>query len=658
MTEKKVIDTFEAFMADRELSGKELSAEQMAVVNSDTATLVSAGAGSGKTTVLSYRFLRLLMERKAKVDEILTLTFTKKAASEMYGRIFRLVETVAEYNPLLESQVKDVARANISTLDSGCAEIARTDSMRWGITRDFSLLEDEDHERMIKSITEDLFIDMHDDMIHLMKYFSPAGIYDDLFGYLSKSVNVLTEMDAAASEKAWLSFLDRFAERHVDKVYEMLDAADETGIVDEANPLMQSEGPSNRDSIRFYLQNREWEKLPSFDLRKNGFAKKIYAPLKPLLKEYKVTREILADLHYLGAEATHAVMNIFSEFIRRLSSFTRREGLLSFSDVEALALQILKTNTGVRNHYKRKFRYIMIDEFQDNSNRQKELLYILSEKEELTDTTGVPSLKDLDNTKLFFVGDDKQSIYYFRGADVSVFNNLKNEIVQIGGKHLTMSTNWRSEPGLIMHFNDAFPSVMTAEELSDADASTEEFFGEYEGRDTSRYEAFYSEIGYRAAKPGITPRIVFSKRDASEEEEGDEKAYLDSRENEAEYIADLIREMTGTDRWLLPSKKEGETTRRPSYEDICILFRSTGIQMSLEKVFRGEDIPYTAVSSTSVGIEALSYDLTYFLKLVIYPRDKFSYMEVLRGPFVRLSDDALFSMRDEFRGDMSTADGK
>ena len=70
---------FEEFLAT---AGRKLSEEQLQVVYSDVATVVSAGAGSGKTTVLSYRFLRLVMEKKAKVDEILTLTFTKKAASE------------------------------------------------------------------------------------------------------------------------------------------------------------------------------------------------------------------------------------------------------------------------------------------------------------------------------------------------------------------------------------------------------------------------------------------------------------------------------------------------------------------------------------------------------------------------------------------------
>ena len=77
------MNTFDEFLSS---SGRKLSPMQMEVVESDVATVVSAGAGSGKTTVLSYRFLRLVMEKKASADEILTLTFTKKAAAEMHGR--------------------------------------------------------------------------------------------------------------------------------------------------------------------------------------------------------------------------------------------------------------------------------------------------------------------------------------------------------------------------------------------------------------------------------------------------------------------------------------------------------------------------------------------------------------------------------------------
>ena len=110
----------------------------------------------------------------------------------------------------------------------------------------------------------------------------------------------------------------------------------------------------------------------------------------------------------------------------------RRLGVLSYKDTEALARAILIDNKDVRNYYKRKFRYIMVDEFQDNNASQRDMLYLLSERLDRCGD-GIPSVEETDPSKLFFVGDDKQSIYYFRGADVSVFRSLRNDISRIGG---------------------------------------------------------------------------------------------------------------------------------------------------------------------------------------------------------------------------------
>ena len=144
--------TFEEFLGK---SGRKLSPEQAEAVYSDKSTVVSAGAGSGKTMVLALRFVRLVLQGKAHADEILTLTFTKKAAGEMYERIHSMLLAAGADEELLHF----FPRARISTMDSFWSEIARTDSMRYGVMRDFTLLEDDDAEDMARRI----FIDMEDD---------------------------------------------------------------------------------------------------------------------------------------------------------------------------------------------------------------------------------------------------------------------------------------------------------------------------------------------------------------------------------------------------------------------------------------------------------------------------------------------------------------
>src|SRR5574344_3119507 len=111
---------------------RELDSAQKAAVTADSNAVVSAGAGSGKTSVLAERFAHLVIEKKFKVDEILTLTFTKKATVEMYSRIYA---TLKEKNPDL---VSDFYKAKIQTLDSYCASVVRTGAHLYGIQPNFT----------------------------------------------------------------------------------------------------------------------------------------------------------------------------------------------------------------------------------------------------------------------------------------------------------------------------------------------------------------------------------------------------------------------------------------------------------------------------------------------------------------------------------------
>ena len=118
--------------------------EQRPVIESTVNTVVSAGAGAGKTAVLSWRFLRLVMECSIKPEQILTLTFTKKAASEMRQRIYRRLLEARDSLP--SDTFESFSNATISTLDSFCAQIVRSDCISYGLPRDIAVLSDDDLE--------------------------------------------------------------------------------------------------------------------------------------------------------------------------------------------------------------------------------------------------------------------------------------------------------------------------------------------------------------------------------------------------------------------------------------------------------------------------------------------------------------------------------
>ena len=166
----------------------------------------------------------------------------------------------------------------------------------------------------------------------------------------------------------------------------------------------------------------------------------------------------------------------------------------------------------------------MIDEFQDNNQLQKELLYLLAEKEDLLGEK-IPQARDLEKDKLFFVGDEKQSIYRFRGADVSVFKGLSSELAaQSREPAVALNTNYRSEPGLIAFFNRIFRNIM--------------------GSSVFDFEADFQELKACNRKVALKSEIrLLYKPYLSEKEES---PFYNSQESEgfriAQYLVEAVNE--------------------------------------------------------------------------------------------------------------------
>ena len=614
--------------------GKNLSDEQRAAILSDTSTVVSAGAGSGKTTVLSLRFARLVIDGKAHADEILTITFTRKAAAEMYERIHMLLEKAAESDERMRNELDErFPKARISTMDSFWSEIARTDSLRYGITRDFANLESDDERDMVKRLYEKLqdCDECREGFMTLSELYSSDAILTFLIR-IAGMTDILTEFSAeknTSSYETFLSLIERDAVNEGHSVFNTLIA------LDDADP--DNGEHENIAKMVSFFESGEYGKLIDFDyknLRKKKdkelwtFIKEEYRPLAAKLRAISNMQNTV--------ESAADVSALLEVFIRNVQEEKRRMGVLSFHDTEALCRRILLENDDVREWYQRKFRYIMVDEFQDNNGSQRDLLFLLSSKSGITGGH-VPSPDELEKDKLFFVGDDKQSIYYFRGADVSVFRALKEDIQSIGGKVLSLSANYRSEPGLINHFNNVFKAVFDVTP-DENEIKREKLISEYTGIPYTSFYAEHEEIKAREAYEGVEPKIRTYMIPKSDE---DLSGYASEADSEAYFIAKLIQQMVFSDEYLIPDGKNG--LKRPDYSDIAILLRTTLPQMPIEKAFRINGIPYTVAESSSALMEAVGSDIFSFLTLLVYPDDKGAYLALLRSPFARLSDDAVLA---------------
>jgi len=614
---------------------RELDEEQRAAVTAEGNVIVSAGAGSGKTRVLTARYGWLIMTGRCTVDQILTITFTNKAANEMYRRIYTILSNHAPDNEHARKAVEDFHQARISTLDSFCMAVARTVCRRFGISPNFESDETRLRE-MARSLALRFVLDKRDDpaLQSLIAEKKMRLTADELFVRpVVYHSTVSSPLDFSRFEKIqreeialrWKEYV-RQADGQISLILEKRNEIPPgTTLYDHLNKVllrmvkapeietllagMENNG-SLKENIVAYVSFLSDVKSFRFYGRKESEAVLIIREAFGELKELHVRLEALAN-HVLQWETVQAVFPLIAEYQELLNRKKRETGILSFNDIARLAVDGLKEHEDIRRMYRETFRMIMIDEFQDNNSLQRDLVDLLA-----------------GPANVFYVGDEKQSIYRFRGADVSVFRSLAEETKL----KLSLNKNYRSHPSLILAFNRIFGGYRTED-----DPDPQKGVFPPDGTKTKNYQATY-----RWMKSGDTdtvredvPHLHFAFFD---EGRLDPKSSLSSWDHEAAYIAGAIRNMKNQ-KTLFYDKSNAE--KRPyEYGDFAVLLRSHTHQGPLEQAFKLYGIPFSADRPASLFIDAPVNDMWAFLKLLIYPGDYIAYGALLRSPFVRLSEEA------------------
>ncbi len=601
---------------------------QQEAIFCDTNCVVTAGAGSGKTTVLSYRFLRLVIEGKAHVDEILTLTFSRMAAAEMHNRIHMRLLTFGDDREI-NNELTRFSEATISTIDAFCNRIVASDPTRYGLKVDF-MMDEESNREMAGECSRALFDELkgHPGLNALASFYHPEDLIDKFFvGIASSHFHPSSSFNGSQMAALVEKYIYGIYQQHIEQVleaFEVMKMIDGTG----------KQFASNLESAHLITEQRDHLKAPSdFSVAleiletvgtRKCTSKKDFAAV--CNEQVALVREALplalaACAALREKETIGEIYEVLDLYFQRYLERKRATGILTFGDVAHMARDILIHNHAVRRYYQRKFRYIMVDEFQDTNQLQKDLVYLLAQHPQSIQE-GVPAAKELQKDKLFFVGDEKQSIYRFRGADVRVFKKLGQEIVEAGGRRIVLNRNYRSEPVLVNFFNTVFEKVM--------------------GGAHQLYEANFEPLESRAAHAGVQPRIELLFKELEATEADDEQGT--AAQAEAYALAQLIKRMTETDDYLIGERDK--MVRRPNFEDIAILFRTGSNQLHYEKALRITGIPYTLSAVQSLFLEAPANDIYQMLQLLIYPEDRLAFAATLRSPFCRLSDDALLTILD------------
>ena len=583
---------------------------------------VSAGAGSGKTTVLAARYLDLVLRENADVRSILVLTFTRKAAAQMYGRIHRALLDSGESRAL--EQVDRFSEAQISTLDSFCSLVLRPEAQEYGYPPDFRV-DDEECARISEARALSFLLERREDPA-LREIFARLGFETAWKGLFADAAARLWTPSEAPDIPAMLRLQADAAARTIrEQAAIILDAA--RAACDEGaglrNPSAKAAAvldafatlPANLAGLKSDMIVAALDLIVLFNLK--GFGR---SDSETLIKEAAGRARDAARLLAKAAEMESLAplagpaLGLLAELGEQVRKAKRLARVMGFRDVASAAVDLLSRRPEIRAGWKDRFRHIMIDEFQDDDELQKDLLYLLAERRDRMDP-GVPKRGDLEPDKLFFVGDEKQSIYRFRGADVAVFRGLAEDL---GADGPALRTNYRSEPELVSFFNQVFERVFAGAE--------------------EPWEARFSPILSRAAAPGGSPsiRYLIKPRRPPRDREG----FRSDDEALAHAVASFVRDSVESGKLRVPDPKAPGAWRPAGYDDFAVLLRSTGKQYLLEKHFRLLAVPYAAGDVCGLFTESPANDVYQALRLAVHLEDGPAYAAFLRSPFVRVSDDA------------------
>ena len=435
-----------------------------AITTIDNNVAVSAGAGSGKTRVLVERFLHILEQGKkagkhVSPKEILAITFTRKAAGEMKERVRASMEAKLpkDVDDFWKKQLAELPRAQITTIHGFCNRVLKENPVELGLDPAFQLAEEFEGEEYLQNCLLEfvrqglkqkngellLLTDAYGINGTIGQLQSLVGQLEDILAFGNLTTAYQERLDGEPGLKARLcSLITEFAKR---------DDLGKTKTA-EAVALLKENLQSVLDGI-----NEEISSFTAYDsylgkLRSSGKIKEQLEEIRSLKAELLNIAVDRAALPLVSA--WEKVLQDFAVYYRECK---KRDDFLTYDDLEELALQLLRDYPQVRRKYQERYSYLMVDEFQDTNDRQKQLIYLLC-----GDDANV-----LQGRKLFVVGDPKQSIYRFRGADVSVFAEVRQGIKEKGGADITLPDNFRTVDTILDACNEVFENLLGTDKKRD-----------------------------------------------------------------------------------------------------------------------------------------------------------------------------------------------
>ena len=571
--------------------------QREAIEHGDGLLTVVAGAGSGKTGVLTERFVHLVAHHGVPPEHILTITFTRAATAEMKTRIIRKLEQ----RGLRDARTR-IESAYIHTVHALCRRILQENPFEAGIDPEPSVLP----APAANHLKREAFHRALASLLRQPRDFEADPLIDLIADYLN--------LDSVRGDplQALYALVQRVADATRHQGYTADDLERWRRAYPSAEALVLGYVLISLDtpSLRFPLRagGTEPARFPSRsggNLTEGGSAFVDLATLDDLraligqLREQnpnaaRTLESLLAAfdpaLEQRARDIACALLELTVAYLREYETLKQTRGALDFDDMQIRALQLLRDSATVRRRYQRMFRYTLVDETQDIDGLQAQIIDLLSA-----------------GGNLMVVGDAQQSIYGFRYADPRVFEAWQVRAETDGGRLVPLQANFRSHPDIL--------------------AFVEKVFGHWWGA------RFLVLQPMRPAAPAHDePRVqvwVMPQRDAAAE---------------ARLVASQIHHWVCTESLTVHDPETGEL-RPAQYGDFALLFHQFTKVGAFEQAFRTVGVPYYVVGGgRGYWTQYEVRDLTNLLRALSDPEDDLALAAVLRSPFVGLSMDALMSL--------------
>ncbi len=543
--------------------------------------IVRAGAGAGKTTILTQRifdFLTRYKEENGSWPKVVATTFTKKATQELEERL--LLKALELQNFELIKYISESSGLFISTIHGVLNRFLQTYGYMVGIESGFEVITEKSSLYLYKKIIRDIVSENPEQVQPLLRVYSFKQLisitqefsnwqsqypeskaflindfkkkFEDKKKWLQINIaEVCDEIESNIEQKSWLTFAEKF------KKLSVVDWPDAQDYVDALAEMGRKPSKSNKipEEINTLLEG--CLQIIKKDFSTPAYQKSFWQSSEQLCVEFEL---------------------FYNEFQERYKAYKLSQSLIEVNDLENYTFQITKDNPELTRLFSAEWDYWLVDEYQDTSPLQVKILENF-----------------IGSSPVFIVGDPQQSIYLFRGARSEVFDQQENKISSEGGEKNFLQKNYRSRPELLMYFNDFFQQV--GPQFKPMQPRADEF-------DPSAVVASVAQLPLNEIDK--EPKDQF------------ERNYI---------VGEIFKLIDQGVQW----------------DDICILSRTNGYLKKMAQELKQYNIPINLYSSGGFSGRREIIDALSFLKFLVNPYDNINCVRLLRSPWFTVSDDDLVS---------------